>query len=208
MTIQLTPPGSTPDHQDRGLDPDRPLLHGHSSAHPKRSLLAVFLFVLVAGFLGGPVAGSLESSGRLRHQRRRLGAGHRAHRGRHREVTRLRVSSCCVDTPGGLPADADRVAEVTAALTAEPGIAEVTSPTTTRGSPEETGLVSEDGTQVLVLGTLTWDAEDDTLAESLLDTFEGSGRRGRRWPGRGRLPTRQHHQRGPGPGRSCSRSPS
>lgn len=30
---------------------------------PKRSLLAVLLFVLVAGVLGGPVAGALDQSG-------------------------------------------------------------------------------------------------------------------------------------------------
>ncbi len=32
-------------------------------AHPKRTLLAVVLFVVVAGVLGGPVAGSLETDG-------------------------------------------------------------------------------------------------------------------------------------------------
>ena len=131
----------------------------------------MFLFVLVAGFFGGPVAGSLESSG-----------GFAADDADSvRAIERIEAATgkspgaglvLLVDTPDGLPADADRVAEVTAALAAEPGIAEVTSPTTTRGSPGA-GLVSADGTQVLVLGTLTADADDEALAESLLDTFEG-----------------------------------
>ena len=171
MTIQLTPPSSTPDHETAASDRTGRLTTALSS-HPKKSLLTVFLFVLVAGFFGGPVAGSLESSGGFA----------TSDADSVQAIERIEAATgkspgsgvvLLLDTPGGLPADADRVAEVTAALAAEPGIAEATSPTTTRGSPEETGLVSQDGTQVLVLGTLTSGAEDDTLAESLLDTFEG-----------------------------------
>jgi hypothetical protein len=33
------------------------------AAHPRRTLLVVLLFVVVAGVLGGPVAGALKSSG-------------------------------------------------------------------------------------------------------------------------------------------------
>lgn len=169
MTIQLTPASPRPDHET-----DAPNRIGRVtrvlSSHPKRSLLAVFLFVLVAGFFGGPVAGSLESSG-----------GFAANDADSvQAIERLVAASgkapnagivVLVDTPNGLPADADRVAEVTAVLAAEPDFAEVTSPTTTRGDPA--GLVSADGTQVLVLGTLTADAEDEAIAESLLDTFDG-----------------------------------
>jgi uncharacterized membrane protein YdfJ with MMPL/SSD domain len=139
------------------------------SSRPRRSLAAVFLFVLVAGFFGGPVAGQLESSG-----------GFAANDADSvQAVERIEAATgkapnagivLVVDTPNGLPADADRVAEVTQTLASEPDIAEVTSPTTTRGSP--TGLVSTDGTQVLVLGTLTAAAEDDTVGESVLDTFD------------------------------------
>ena len=161
----------------------------------------MFLFVLVAGFLGGPVAGSLESSGGFA----------TSDADSVQAIERIEAATgkspgsgvvLLVDTPGGLPADADRVAEVTAALTAEPGVAEVTSPTTTRGSPEETGLVSEDGTQVLVLGTLTADAEDDTLAESLLDTFEGQDDVAVGGPAVVGFQLGSTDQRGPGPGRA------
>ncbi len=38
-------------------------LADRTTARPKRTLLAVVLFVVLAGVLGGPVAGSLESSG-------------------------------------------------------------------------------------------------------------------------------------------------
>ncbi len=171
MTIQLTPPSSTPDHPS--ADPDRAgRVTRALSAHPRRSLLAVFLFVLVAGFFGGPVAGSLESSG-----------GFAAEDADSvQAIERLEAASgqapgaglvLLVDTPDGLPADAARVAEVTDQLAAEPDVAEVTSPTTTRGSPEGAGLVSADGTQVLVLGTLTASADDEAVAESVLDTFDG-----------------------------------
>ena len=60
--------------------------------------------------------------------------------------------------------------EVTEALAAEPGIVQATSPTTTRGDP---GAGLADGTQVLVLGTLAADADDEAVAEAVLDTFDG-----------------------------------
>src|SRR3954453_17506924 len=39
------------------------MLTSRLTAHPRRTLLIVLLFVVVAGVLGGPVAGALESSG-------------------------------------------------------------------------------------------------------------------------------------------------
>ena len=39
------------------------MLSSRLAAHPRRTLIAVLLFVLLAGVLGGPVAGVLESSG-------------------------------------------------------------------------------------------------------------------------------------------------
>ena len=139
-------------------------------AHPRRSLLVVLLFVLAAGFFGGPVAGSLESGGGFTTSDAES----------VRAIERVEAATgrtpgagvvLLVDTPDGLPADADRVTEVTRALAAEPGIVDVSSPTSTRGDPA--GLVSTDGTQVLVLGTLAADADDDPVGESVLDTFDG-----------------------------------
>src|SRR3954471_12839157 len=39
------------------------MLSSRFAARPRRTLLIVFLFVIVAGALGGPVAGALKSSG-------------------------------------------------------------------------------------------------------------------------------------------------
>ncbi|HET6940456.1 MAG TPA: MMPL family transporter [Nocardioides sp.] len=140
------------------------------SAHPRRSLLAVFFFVLVAGFFGGPLAGSLDASGGF--------ASNDADS--VRAVDRIEAATgtepdagivIVVDTPGGLPADDARVQQVTDRLAAEADVVQVTSPTTTRGDPAS--LVSGDGTQALVLGTLSADADDDAAAQAALDDFEG-----------------------------------
>jgi uncharacterized membrane protein YdfJ with MMPL/SSD domain len=140
------------------------------STHPRRSLLAVFLFVLVAGFFGGPLAGSLDSSGGF--------ASNDADSVRAIDTIEAATGTepgagivIVVDTPHGLPADTDRVRQVTATLAAESGVTGVTSPTTARGDPG--GLVSRDGSQVLVLGTLSADADDEGVAEATLDAFDG-----------------------------------
>jgi RND superfamily putative drug exporter len=142
------------------------------SAHPRRSLLAVFFFVLVAGFFGGPLAGSLDASGGF--------ASNDA--ASVKAVDRIEAATgtepdagvvLVVDTPEGLPAADDRVRQVTDTLRAEAGVVQVTSPTTTRGDPA--GLVSRNGTQALVLGTLSADADDDAVAQAVLDDFDGQG---------------------------------
>ena len=112
MTTQLDPlPSSPTPPADAPAAPGRLLrLIG---AAPKRTLLAVFLFVLVAGFFGGPVAGSLESGGGFA----------TSNADSVRAIERIETATgrdpsagivLLVDTPDGLPADADRVAEVTA----------------------------------------------------------------------------------------------
>ncbi len=130
----------------------------------------MFLFVLVAGFFGGPLAGSLDASGGF--------ASDDADSVRAIDAIEAATGTepgpgivIVVDTPGGLPAEAERVQQVTDTLAAQSGVARVTSPTTTRGDPG--GLVSRDGTQALVLGTLTADAHDDDVAEAVVDTFHG-----------------------------------
>ena len=42
---------------------DGGMLTSRLAAHPRRTLIAVLLFVVLAGAVGGPVAGALESSG-------------------------------------------------------------------------------------------------------------------------------------------------
>ena len=59
-TTTPRPPGTPPDSPpDRAGSRLTRTLH----AHPRRALLAVFFFVLVAGAFGGPVAGALDSEG-------------------------------------------------------------------------------------------------------------------------------------------------
>jgi RND superfamily putative drug exporter len=169
MTSSTTLPRTTPDHDPapgtRGGRFTRLL-----SRAPRRSLLAVFLFVLVAGFFGGPVAGSLDSSGGF--------ASDRADSVRAIDAIEAATGSepgagivVVVDTPDGLAADADRVQAVADTLASQSGVVRVASPATTRGDPG--GLVSRDGTQALVLGTLAADADDDDVAQAVLDTFDG-----------------------------------
>jgi RND superfamily putative drug exporter len=175
MTNQTLPPRSTPDRDhDRDHDTTAPGSSGRVSrflsSHPRRSLLAVLLFVLVAGFFGGPLAGSLDASGGFASD----GADS------VRAVERIEAATgmapgtgivIVVDTPQGLPADTARVQQVTDALAAESGVAQVTSPTNTRGDPGT--LLSQDGTQALVLGTLSAGADDEAVAEAMLDTYDG-----------------------------------
>jgi len=174
MTNRTLPPhpAPTPDH-----DTEVATGSGRSgrvsrllSSHPRRSLLAVLLFVLVAGFFGGPLAGSLDASGGF--------ASDDADS--VRAVDRLEAATgtepgagivMVVDTPSGLPADAARVQEVTDTLAAESGIVQVTSPTSTRGDPGT--LVSKDGTQVLVLGTVSAAADEEAVGQAVLDSFDG-----------------------------------
>ena len=167
MTLPVTDPA--PD-LDATAPPRAGRLTRLVSSAPRRSLLAVFLFVLVAGFFGGPVAGSLESAGGFAPE----------DADSVRAVERIETATgrapsagivLLVDTPNGLPADADRVAEVTEALASEPGVVDATSPTSTRGDPA--GLVSTDGTQALVLATLDADADEEAVAESVLETYDG-----------------------------------
>jgi uncharacterized membrane protein YdfJ with MMPL/SSD domain len=171
MTNQTLSPRSTPapDH-DHSADARSGRMTRALTAHPRRSLLAVFLFVLVAGFLGGPLAGSLDSSGGF--------ASDDADSVRAVDTIEAATGTepgagivVVVDTPDALPADADRVQQVTDVLAAESGIARVTSPTTTRGDPG--ALVSRGGTQVLVLGTVSADADDEGVGEGVLDAFDG-----------------------------------
>ncbi|MBA2463452.1 MAG: MMPL family transporter [Nocardioidaceae bacterium] len=135
-------------------------------------MLGVFLFVLAAGIFGGPVAGSLDAGGGFATD----------DADSVRAVERIEAATgqaptagivIVVDTPGGLPADEGRVDAVTQGLADEAGIAEVASPTTTGGSPAGTGLVSEDGTQVVVLGSLAAGADDDAVGESVINAFDG-----------------------------------
>jgi RND superfamily putative drug exporter len=123
-------------------------------AHPRRTLLAVLLFVVVAGVLGGPVAGALKTSGgfvapgadsEVAIERIQAATGTQADAG---IVLLVDASS-----RAGLDAVADRLARIDGVLrTATPG---------------------EAGGRSLVTATLDARADDDEAAQDALDAFAG-----------------------------------
>src|SRR5215217_549008 len=120
------------------------------SAHPRRTLLAVLLFVVVAGVIGGPVAGRLTSSGGF------VAPGADSQLAAQSIVAATGVAPdagvvVLVDhpTPARVRAAADRLGEIRGVVrTATPG----------RG---------------LVTGTLSARASEDGVANAALDAFAG-----------------------------------
>jgi uncharacterized membrane protein YdfJ with MMPL/SSD domain len=116
-------------------------------SHPRRTLLAVLAFVLVAGFIGGPVAGRLSSSGGFVAP----GADSQI------AIDRIEAATGKEAGPGIVlltsPAARDAAAE---RLSRIPGIADVNTP-----APR------------LVAGTLKASADDDDVADAALAAFDG-----------------------------------
>ena len=121
-------------------------------AHPKRTLIAVVLFVVVAGVVGGPVAGSLESDGGFT-------AGNS---GSARAEARIEQATGAQASPGvvALVNDPARAAEVAAQLKREPGVASVAPPATSR-----------DGRSASVAATLRADADEEEVAAALEERY-------------------------------------
>ena len=140
-----------------------------TTARPRRTLLAVVLFVIVAGVVGGPVAGSLDESGGFT----------ATDSGSARAVERIEAATGTQPSPGVVallrtPSGADspkatrRIAAVQRTIAAEPGIASVTSAETTR----DERFVSRDGRTTFVAATLEADADEDAVFTGLTDRFE------------------------------------
>ncbi len=139
-------------------------------ARPRRSLLAVGLFVLVAGVFGAPVAGVLEDSGGFAPP----------DAGSSRAVERINGASgtqssarvvLLVRTPqgAGSPAARARVASLQEVLAREPGVVSVA----TAKSSGDPAFVSRDRSSTFLAVTLAADASDDAVAERLTERFEG-----------------------------------
>jgi RND superfamily putative drug exporter len=117
------------------------------ASHPRRTLLFVLLFVMIAGVFGGPVAGSLESSGGF------------AAPGADSEVAIDRIEAATGREPAAgivlltTPAARDAAASRLAALR---GVAATATP-----GPR------------IVTATLRADASDDAVAERAVDAFAG-----------------------------------
>src|SRR3954454_1248101 len=87
------------------------------SARPKRTLLFVLLFVVVAGIVGGPIAGSLQTEGGFI----------ATESGSARAEARIESATGMQDVPGvvALMRDPARAADVHTKLQRQPGIATV-----------------------------------------------------------------------------------
>ena len=133
---------------------DRGMLTSRLAGHPRRTLLAVLLFVLLAGVLGGPVAGALESSGGF------------VAPGADSEVAIERIQAATGREPdaGVVILVERRAAGSAGAIAAElgriPGVAETT-----------TGARA--GDRPLVTATLAASADEEQVAQAALDRFAG-----------------------------------
>jgi uncharacterized membrane protein YdfJ with MMPL/SSD domain len=141
------------------------------TARPKHALLAVFLFVVLAGVFGGPVAGALQDSGGFT----------ATDSGSARAVDRIEAATGTQATPGVVallrtPSGAEsptaqaRIAAVQRTLAAQSGIASVSSAETSR----DPRFVSRDGRATYLAATLERGADEDAVVAGLTDRFEGA----------------------------------
>ena len=128
------------------------MLTSRLAAHPRRTLIAVLLFVVLAGAIGGPVAGALESSGGF------------VAPGADSEVAVERVQAATgTDADPGIVLLVDRpspgrLAAIERELANVPGVA-------------STASAGRAGEQGLVTATLRASADDEASAQSALDAF-------------------------------------
>lgn len=121
-------------------------------AFPRRSLAAILLFVALAGVIGGPVAGALQSDGGFAP----------ADAESARAVERIEAATGQQASAGLVllvepAADAGAVADALAGID---GLAEVTP-----------GGTSTDGSSALVLGTVTAGVDDEVVAHDVVEAF-------------------------------------
>jgi RND superfamily putative drug exporter len=130
------------------------MLTSRLAARPRRTLLAVLLFVVLAGVVGGPLAGALESGGGF------------VAPGADSEVAIERIEAATGKEPGaGIvllvePSAADGAETVATELGRIPGVA-------------ETGTGARAGDSALVTATLAASADEEEVAQDALDAFAG-----------------------------------
>src|SRR5262249_31703019 len=133
------------------------------SSRPRRSLSYVLVFVVAAAAIGGPLAGSLKSSGgfappnsdsqvAIRMLEKASGADPTS------GITLL------VKTPGGASAARQRIKAIVHRLGDVPGVLGAAGPT----------AVSHNGREVLVTGTVRASADDHTVAKAAVAAFAHS----------------------------------
>lgn len=165
LTQPTTPParpaaGAAPDPADAAGGPIRRLLRALHD-HPRRALVALFLFVAVAGAVGGPVAGALDSEGGFTPP----DADSVRAVERIEAATGLQPSPgvvLLVETPPGTDDPATNPAVEAAAATLA-GIGGIASADLAGSAP--------DGTSALVVGTLEASADEAETAQAAVDAF-------------------------------------
>ena len=129
-----------------------------SAARPRRTLLILLAFLVLAGVVGGPVAGSLESSGGFTPD---SSESARADRQLERATGQDTAPGIVLLVEGsGLEQRAQAAADRLAGL---PGVAGATV----------TG-VSDDGRSAIVTGSVSASADDEDVADEALTAFEDS----------------------------------
>ena len=141
------------------------------AARPKRALIGVLLFALVAGVVGGLVAGLLRESGGFTAE----DAGSAVAVERIEAATGRQASPgivLLVATPNGAddPAARARVAALERELAAQPGIASVVS----RASTRDERFVASDGRSTYLAATLDAEADEAAVTTAVLERYEGA----------------------------------
>ena len=147
-------------------------LADRTTARPRLTLLAVVVFVALAGVLGGPVAGALQDSGGFT----ATDSGSARAIERIEEATGTEANPSVVAllrTPSGADSAAGRarIAAVQRELAATPGVAAVASAAST-GDPS---FVSRDGRSTYLAATLKAGADEDAVLERVTGAFPESG---------------------------------
>src|SRR5687767_7540506 len=141
-------------HAGETIGPMLERLGSLSAARPRRTLTILFLFIALAGLIGGPLAGKLESDGGFT-----PGSSESS-----RAEQQLQQATGVESAPGlvllvtGGSDDVERTAERLGGIE---GVA----------TTAEAGR-SEDGDSVLVTGTIRADADDEEVAEATVAAFE------------------------------------
>jgi uncharacterized membrane protein YdfJ with MMPL/SSD domain len=126
-----------------------------SASRPRRSLLIVAIFIVLAGVIGGPVAGRMTSGGGFTP----------ADAESERATAQLERATGEATSPGVVLLVRGDDAAARAAATELGGVAGV--------ARAQAGPPSRDGDSRLVLGTLSAGADDEQVAEDALATFAG-----------------------------------
>jgi uncharacterized membrane protein YdfJ with MMPL/SSD domain len=130
------------------------------SAHPRRTLIATLAFVVIAGAIGGPLAGALKSSGGFAPPNSDSQvATHMLQTATGTEPTPGIV--LLVDTPHGAGAARGRIGAVNTRLKTVPGVVATVAP----------AEVARDGRRVLVTGTLSARGDDQRSAKAAEGAF-------------------------------------